>query len=170
MAVLTLVKVSKDFRITIPKDARELLKLSAGDEIVFFTIEDAVGRVCLRKGMWTKETYMNVRVWITQEYSLECHSFNIRIVNSQSKARWLKLNVSKNVYNDVTNFVSTKDCLTRVDTGQALIFIGKQRQTNLKNITFLNKSSYRAFLFFRKKILAFSADTKTFLKQWSIMS
>jgi len=49
MTILANVKVSKGFRVTIPKEARELLKLEEGDEIVFFTAERMLGRVCFRK-------------------------------------------------------------------------------------------------------------------------
>lgn len=50
MTVLATAKVSTDFRVTIPKEAREFLKLKEGDEIVFFTIEGMQSRVCFRKG------------------------------------------------------------------------------------------------------------------------
>jgi AbrB family looped-hinge helix DNA binding protein len=49
MTILATVKVSKGFRVTIPKEARKLLKLEEGDEIVFFTVEQILGRVCFRK-------------------------------------------------------------------------------------------------------------------------
>jgi AbrB family looped-hinge helix DNA binding protein len=49
MTVLTSVKVSNDFRVTIPKKIRKLLKIEEGDEIVFFTVEGMAGRVCFRK-------------------------------------------------------------------------------------------------------------------------
>jgi len=49
MAVLAIVKVRRDFRVTIPKKVRELLELKQGDEVVFFTVEDWKGRVCFRK-------------------------------------------------------------------------------------------------------------------------
>ncbi len=49
MTVLATAKVSKDFRVTIPKEARELLELEEGDEIVLFTVEGKLGQVCFRK-------------------------------------------------------------------------------------------------------------------------
>ena len=50
MSILATVKVSKGFRVTIPKEAREFLEIEEGDEIVFFTVEGMQGRVCFRKG------------------------------------------------------------------------------------------------------------------------
>lgn len=49
MAILATGKVSKDFRVTIPKEVREFLDLEAGSTIVFFTIEGRKGSVCFRK-------------------------------------------------------------------------------------------------------------------------
>jgi len=49
MTVLTIVKVSQDFRVTIPKRVRELLELEEGDELVLFKTEGWKGRVCIRK-------------------------------------------------------------------------------------------------------------------------
>ncbi len=49
MTILATVKLSKGFRVTVPKEAREFLGLEEGDEIVFFTVEGNLGRVCLRK-------------------------------------------------------------------------------------------------------------------------
>jgi AbrB family looped-hinge helix DNA binding protein len=49
MTVLTTCKVSKGFRVTIPKEARELLELTEGDEVVFFSVEEMQNRVCFRK-------------------------------------------------------------------------------------------------------------------------
>jgi len=49
MTILATAKVSKGFRVTIPKEARELLELEEGDEIIFFTVEEMLGRVCFRK-------------------------------------------------------------------------------------------------------------------------
>jgi AbrB family looped-hinge helix DNA binding protein len=50
MTVLAKTKTSKNFRTTIPKEARAILNLKEGDEIVFFKVKGLQGRVCLRKG------------------------------------------------------------------------------------------------------------------------
>lgn len=50
MGVLATVKVPAGFRVTFPKEVREILELKKGDEIVFFTVEGRRGRVCLRRG------------------------------------------------------------------------------------------------------------------------
>lgn len=49
MAVLAIAKVGRDFRVTLPKEVRKLLELKEGDELVFFTTEGWIRRVCLRK-------------------------------------------------------------------------------------------------------------------------
>jgi AbrB family looped-hinge helix DNA binding protein len=49
MTILATAKISKDFRVTIPKEAREFLELEEGEEIVFFKVEGMLGRVCFRK-------------------------------------------------------------------------------------------------------------------------
>lgn len=49
MTVLAIVKVGRDFRVTIPKEVRELLDLEEGDELLFFITEGWERRVCLRK-------------------------------------------------------------------------------------------------------------------------
>lgn len=49
MAILATVKVSRDFRVTIPKEVRKLIELAEGDELVFFKAEGWKRRVCLRK-------------------------------------------------------------------------------------------------------------------------
>ena len=43
-------KIGKDFRLTLPKEVREYLKLEGGEEIIFYTIEGLEGRVCIRRG------------------------------------------------------------------------------------------------------------------------
>lgn len=50
MAVLAVAKISRGFRVTIPKDVRELLELEEGDELLFFKTEGWMKRICLRKG------------------------------------------------------------------------------------------------------------------------
>ena len=42
-------KVGRDFRVTVPREVRELLELSEGDELVFFTLRGTKGRICFRK-------------------------------------------------------------------------------------------------------------------------
>jgi len=51
MVVLVTAKVGRDFRVTLPKEVRELLELKEGDELVFYTVERRGGikRVCIRK-------------------------------------------------------------------------------------------------------------------------
>jgi AbrB family looped-hinge helix DNA binding protein len=49
MAILTTARVGRDFRITVPKEVRELLALSEGDELVFYRLGRTKGRVCFRK-------------------------------------------------------------------------------------------------------------------------
>ncbi len=51
MPVLVTAKVGRDFRVTLPKEIRELLKLEEGDELIFYTMERRSGikRVCIRK-------------------------------------------------------------------------------------------------------------------------
>lgn len=49
MAVLAVVKVGRDFRITVPKEVREYLQLTEDSEIVFYSLEDTKGRVCFRR-------------------------------------------------------------------------------------------------------------------------
>lgn len=49
MTIITTTKISKDFRITIPKEIRKKLELNEGDEIVFFTLEGKIKRMCFRK-------------------------------------------------------------------------------------------------------------------------
>jgi AbrB family looped-hinge helix DNA binding protein len=49
MVILATTKVDKKFRITIPKEIRELLKLTANSELIFFTVAEWKERVCFRK-------------------------------------------------------------------------------------------------------------------------
>lgn len=49
MTVLATAKVGQNFRITVPKEVRKLLKLQEDGELVFFTVEGFKGRVCFRK-------------------------------------------------------------------------------------------------------------------------
>jgi AbrB family looped-hinge helix DNA binding protein len=49
MTILATAKISKGFRVTILKEAREFLELEEGEEIVFFEVEGMLSRVCLRK-------------------------------------------------------------------------------------------------------------------------
>ncbi len=49
MAVLATTKVGQDFRVTVPREVRELLELSEGDELIFFALRGTKGRVCFRK-------------------------------------------------------------------------------------------------------------------------
>ena len=37
------------FRVTIPKEVRELLELKQGDDVVIFTVEGRKGRICFGK-------------------------------------------------------------------------------------------------------------------------
>ena len=49
MTVIISVKVGRDFRVTLPKEVRDMLQLNEGDEIVFYTMERIIKRVCMRK-------------------------------------------------------------------------------------------------------------------------
>jgi AbrB family looped-hinge helix DNA binding protein len=49
MAVLATTKVSSGFRVTIPKEVREYLKLKEGQKLVFYTLKRKPGRICCRK-------------------------------------------------------------------------------------------------------------------------
>lgn len=49
MTILKTAKISKGFRVTVPREVREIMKLEEGDEIVFFTVENLLTRVCFRK-------------------------------------------------------------------------------------------------------------------------
>lgn len=51
MAILATANVGKNFRITIPQEVREFLKLEEGDKIIFFSVARQRGRACLRKSM-----------------------------------------------------------------------------------------------------------------------
>jgi AbrB family looped-hinge helix DNA binding protein len=49
MTVLAVAKVSKKYRITLPIEVRDFLNVSEGSNLLFFTIEGAKGRVCIRR-------------------------------------------------------------------------------------------------------------------------
>ena len=49
MAILATANIGKDFRITIPREVREFLKLEEGNAIIFFSVAKQTGRACLRK-------------------------------------------------------------------------------------------------------------------------
>jgi AbrB family looped-hinge helix DNA binding protein len=49
LTVLAIAKVGHGFRVTIPKEARELLELEEGDELLFYKTKGWIKRVCLRK-------------------------------------------------------------------------------------------------------------------------
>lgn len=49
MAVLAKGRIGRDFRVTLPREVREFLELKEGEEILFYTVEGQIGRVCFRK-------------------------------------------------------------------------------------------------------------------------
>jgi AbrB family looped-hinge helix DNA binding protein len=49
LAVLAICKVGQSFRVTIPKEVRELLELEEGDELLFFKTRGWVKHICIRK-------------------------------------------------------------------------------------------------------------------------
>ena len=49
LAVLAVCKVRQGFRVTIPKEVRELLELEEGDELLFFKTRGWVKHICIRK-------------------------------------------------------------------------------------------------------------------------
>ncbi|MGD8566143.1 MAG: AbrB/MazE/SpoVT family DNA-binding domain-containing protein [Candidatus Bathyarchaeota archaeon] len=49
MGVIAIVKMGQDFRLTLPKEVREMLRLEKGSELVFFAVEGFKARVCIRK-------------------------------------------------------------------------------------------------------------------------
>lgn len=53
MAVLAIVKVGRDFRVTIPKEVSELLELEEGNELVFFKTRDGKDVFALGRAMHT---------------------------------------------------------------------------------------------------------------------
>ena len=50
MAILASVKVTKNFRITIPKEVRDYINLDENSELIFFTVPSERGRISFRKG------------------------------------------------------------------------------------------------------------------------
>jgi AbrB family looped-hinge helix DNA binding protein len=49
LAVLAMCKVGQGFRVTVPKEVRELLKLEEDDELLFFKTKGWVKHICIRK-------------------------------------------------------------------------------------------------------------------------
>jgi len=49
LAVLAVCKVRQGFRVTIPKEVRELLELEEDDELLFFKTRGWVKHICIRK-------------------------------------------------------------------------------------------------------------------------
>ncbi len=49
LAVLAIGKVGQSFRVTIPKEVRELLELEEGDELLFFKTKGWIKHICIRK-------------------------------------------------------------------------------------------------------------------------
>jgi AbrB family looped-hinge helix DNA binding protein len=49
MPVTATAKIGRNFRVTIPKEIRELLELEEGDELLFFKTKGWKRRVCFRK-------------------------------------------------------------------------------------------------------------------------
>jgi len=50
MTVLAEAKVSKKYRITLPMQVRDFLNVDEGSNLIFFSVEDMKGRVCIRRG------------------------------------------------------------------------------------------------------------------------
>lgn len=51
MVILAISKVRQNFRVTLPKEVRKLLELEEDNELVFFTVEGFMRRVCFRKSV-----------------------------------------------------------------------------------------------------------------------
>jgi AbrB family looped-hinge helix DNA binding protein len=49
LAVLAVCKVRQGFRVTIPKEVRELLELEEDDELLFFKTRGWIKHICIRK-------------------------------------------------------------------------------------------------------------------------
>ncbi len=49
MTVLAEAMISRNFRVTIPKEVREHLKLAEGNKLIFFTVAELKERVCFRR-------------------------------------------------------------------------------------------------------------------------
>lgn len=49
MTVVAKAKVGTDFRMTIPKEVRDILELKEGEELIFYTVDEWMNRVCFRK-------------------------------------------------------------------------------------------------------------------------
>jgi len=54
MTILTTAKISKGFRVTIPKEVREIMELEKGDEIVFLTVKKMLTRAQRMKWFFTR--------------------------------------------------------------------------------------------------------------------
>ena len=50
MVVIAEATISRNFRVTIPKEVREHLKITEGNKLIFFTVPDRKERVCFRRG------------------------------------------------------------------------------------------------------------------------
>jgi AbrB family looped-hinge helix DNA binding protein len=50
MTVIADAKVGEKYRITLPTKVREFLNVVEGSNLIFFTVEDMKGRVCIRRG------------------------------------------------------------------------------------------------------------------------
>jgi len=48
--IIAKTRIGKNFRLTLPKEVREYLKLEGGEELIFYIVEGLEGRVCIRRG------------------------------------------------------------------------------------------------------------------------
>jgi AbrB family looped-hinge helix DNA binding protein len=49
MAILAVAKVRGNFRITLPKEVREHLRLKKNSELIFYSVENMKARVLIRR-------------------------------------------------------------------------------------------------------------------------